>query len=138
MTETDLEDATRAIKDADISKHPYTNQKTRSTPLKLPTFLGRTGEDYLDFQEKFEKAAVSNKIPKGEQLDKLREGLYGKAFNIIPPRPTDLKEAWSILKASFGDPMQLLQHCISAMQKLGNLHYTRTQPKESTGALRWN
>ena len=54
-------------------------------------------------------------------MDKLREGLYGKAANLIHPRLTDLKEAWSILKASFGDPMQLLQHRISAMQKLGNL-----------------
>ena len=40
---------------------------------------------------------MSNKIPKGEQLDKLREGLYGKAANLIPPRLTDLNEAWSIL-----------------------------------------
>ena len=121
LTEAELRNATKAIKDADVSKGLYTNRKTRSTPLKLPTFSGRPGEDYLDFQEKFQKAAISNKIPKSEQLDKLREGLYGKATNLIPPRLTDLKEAWSILKASFGDPMQLLQHRISAMQKLGHL-----------------
>ena len=118
---TKLSDATRSIKEADISKGLYTNRKTRSTPLKLPTFSGRSGEDYLDFQEKFQKAAISNKIPKGEQLDKLREGLFGKAANLIPSRLTELKEAWEILKASFGDPMQLLQHRISAIQKLGHL-----------------
>ena len=60
LTKTELEEATQAIKDADISKGLCTNRKTRSTPLKLPTFSGRPGEDYLDFQEKFEKAAVSN------------------------------------------------------------------------------
>ena len=39
-TKTELEEATQAIKDADISKGLYTNRKTRSTPLKLPTFSG--------------------------------------------------------------------------------------------------
>ena len=97
-TETELSDAIRSIKEADISKGLYTNRKTRPTPIKLPTFSGRSGEDYLDFQEKFQKAAISNKIPKGEQLEKLREGLYGKAANLIPSRLTDLKEAWEILK----------------------------------------
>jgi hypothetical protein len=78
-TETKISNAARSINEADISKGLYTNRKTRLTPLRLQSFLGRAEEDYLDFQEKFQKGAISNKIPKGEQLDKLLEGLYGKA-----------------------------------------------------------
>ena len=63
LTKTELEEATQAIKDADISKGLYTNRKTRSTPLKLPTFSGRPGEDKPRIPRKIRESCCEQQDP---------------------------------------------------------------------------
>ena len=81
----------------------------------------------MDFSEKFSKAVIANKIPKDDQLDKLREVLSGKAKAQVPAKTEDIARAWELLKSAFGDPMLLLRHRKQALCKIG------TYPENSRG-----
>ena len=119
-TETELDEAVKDIKEADAEKGLLTDRRDRTTPVQFPTFSGSPGEDYLEFSTKFEKAIEGNKIPKSDQLDKLREQLRGKAKNLVPVKTESIEKAWDILKSAFGDPMILLKFRKQGLLKLGS------------------
>ena len=84
------------------------------------------------FQNKFEKAVVANRIPKCDQLDKLKEILRGKAKSQVPVKTDSLERAWELLESAFGDPMTLLKYRKQALAKLGAYpdSLTRTNPQK--------
>merc|ERR1719209_295346 len=109
----------KQIKAADEDKGLYSDRKAKSSPVKLPTFSGSQSEDFLEFLEKFSKAVIANKIPKEDQLDKLREVLSGKAKAQVPAKTEDIDRAWELLRSAFGDPMLLLKYRKQALAKIG-------------------
>ena len=111
--------AVTSIKDADKEKGLYSDRKAKSTPLQIPHFSGSLGEDFVEFQTKFDKAMIANKVPKSDQLDKLREVLKGKAKAQVPEKTDSLDRAWELLKSAFGDPITLLKYRKQALAKLG-------------------
>ena len=62
---------------------------------------------------------IANKIPKEDQLDKLREVLSGKAKAQVPAKTEDIDRAWELLRSAFGDPMLLLKYRKQALAKIG-------------------
>ena len=118
-TGTELDEAINQIKVADKNKGLYSDRKAKSSPVKLPTFSGNQSEDFLEFLEKFSKAVIANKIPKEDQLDKLREVLSGKAKAQVPAKTEDIDRAWELLKSAFGDPMLLLKYRKQALGRIG-------------------
>ena len=116
---TELDLAVTSIKDADKEKGLYSDRKAKSTPLQIPHFSGSLGEDFVEFQTKFDKAMIANKVPKSDQLDKLREVLRGKAKAQVPEKTDSLDRAWELLKSAFGDPITLLKYRKQALAKLG-------------------
>ena len=93
---------------------------------------GAPGDDFSEFQDKFEKAVVANRIPKSDQLEKLRESLRGKAKTQVSLKIESIDEAWDLLKTAFGDPMTLLKFRKQALSKLGVYPdaLTRTNPQK--------
>ena len=126
-TETELDQAISSIEEADQDKGLYSERKAKSSPVQIPSFSGHSGEDFVEFQTKFEKAMVTNKIPKTDQLDKLREVLKGKAKVQVPAKTEDIERAWDLLKSAFGDPMTLLKFRKQSLSKLGAYPDTSTR-----------
>ena len=131
-TETELTSAIENIKEADVEKGLYSNRKAKAVPVQLPIFSGAPGDDFSEFQDKFEKAVVANRIPKSDQLEKLRESLRGKAKTQVSLKIESIDEAWDLLKTAFGDPMTLLKFRKQALSKLGVYPdaLTRTNPQK--------
>ena len=131
-TEKGLDDATAAIQEADEDKGLFTNRISKSSPVQLPSFGGFVGEDLLDFEEKFEKAVKANKIPKSDQLEKLKEVLKGKAKAQVPAKTESIDRAWELLRSAFGDPMTLLKHRKMCLAKIGEYpeSFTKTNPQK--------
>ena len=132
-TGTELQTAISTIKEADKDKGLFTDQKERTTPLPFPVFSGNPNEDYVEFETKFEKAVVANKISKSDQLEKLREQLRGKAKNQVPAKTDSIERAWELLKSAFGDPMILLRYRKQSLSKLGP--YPESQAKNNPQKL---
>ena len=74
----ELSTAVTNIKSADEEKGLYCDREKKSSPTPFPIFSGSPNEDFVEFSNKFEKAVIGNKIPKSDQLVKLREQLRGK------------------------------------------------------------
>ena len=131
-SKSELETAISSIEDADVDKGLYSDRKTKSTPLQFPQFSGNPSEDLVEFQTKFEKALVANRIPKCDQLDKLKEVLKGKAKTQVPVKTDTLERAWDLLESAFGDPMTLLKYRKQAISKLGPYpdNLTKTNPQK--------
>eukprot|EP00092_Neocalanus_flemingeri_P018101 GFUD01019591.1.p1 GENE.GFUD01019591.1~~GFUD01019591.1.p1 ORF type:complete len:2548 (-),score=673.50 GFUD01019591.1:927-8570(-) len=119
-TESELDTAIADIEAADVEKGLFSNRKAKSSLVELPSFSGQASEDFVDFQTKFNKACTTNKIPKTDQVQKLREVLSGKAKAQVPDRTESMDRAWELLDSAFGDPMTLLKFRKQAMAKLGD------------------
>ena len=72
------------IERADIAQGLFSDRDTKPCPVKLHTFAGLTFEDFIIFKDRFTKAAQDNKIPRTDQVEKLREVLTGKALAYLP------------------------------------------------------
>ena len=131
-TEKELDENIKLIREADEEKGLYCDRSKRSTPLQFPLFSGSPGEDFVEFQTKFEKAVEANRIPKSDQLEKLREVLRGKAKAQVPQKTDTVDRAWELLKSAFGDPMTLLKFRKQALSKLGPFPdaSSRTNPQK--------
>ena len=129
---TELDLAVSSVKEADKEKGLYSDRKSKASPMQIPNFSGTLGEDFVEFQTKFEKAMIANKIPKADQLEKLREVLKGKAKAQVPMKTDDLDRAWDLLKSAFGDPVTLLKFRKQALSKLGSYpeHFTKSNPQK--------
>ena len=72
----DMDAAIISIEDEDNFRALYTLDTTPvRDPVKLPKFSGKDGEDFHVFKEEMERGFVQNRIPRANQLSKLRESL---------------------------------------------------------------
>ena len=109
----------RIVKE-DNERQLYSLDTAKASKVNLPTFGGKDHEDFSKFKEDIEKGFVTNRTSKNEQIIKLRECLNGYARKVVPDsNVTDIKEAWRILKLTFGDPTKIIQQRTEALLKLG-------------------
>ena len=106
----------------DNERQLYSLDTTKVSKVNLPTFEGKDCEDFSKFKENIEKGFVTNRISRDEQIIKLRECLKGHARKRVPDsNVTDIKEAWRILKLTFGNPIKIIKQRKEALMKLGPL-----------------
>ena len=75
LLEESLKSVKEAIKQEDTLRELYSLDISKPDPVKLPTFSGNEGEDYLAFKEKLLKGLVQNRVIRSDKLSKLRDCL---------------------------------------------------------------
>ena len=106
------------IEASDTKQGLYTDRQTKACPVKLPTYSGLISEDFITFKDRFHNAAIDNKIPRRDQVDKLRERLTGRALANLPANGIrDIEHAWEHLETTFGDPYTSLTYRLTKIQK---------------------
>ena len=71
------------IEEQDDKRALYTLDTSKADPVKLPTFEGKDDEDFSLFKEEVERAFLSNKTCRADQLAKLRDCLKGHPRNLV-------------------------------------------------------
>ena len=93
---------------------------SKRDPVKLPTFSGNEGEDYLAFKEELLKGLVQNRVIRSDKLSKLRDCLKGDALKLVPESITaDFDEAISTLDKAFGKSIRIVRYKKDQLLKLG-------------------
>ena len=86
-------------------------------PTKTTELCWHPSEDFITFQNKFNKATADNRISENDQLEKFREALTGNAASRIPQDGiASINGAWTILEKSFGDPLTHLNFRLGVMK----------------------
>ena len=99
-------------------------------PVKLPEFSGKDGEDFHLFKEEVERGFVRNRIPRADQLLKLRECLSGAALAFVPKSTvTTIDEAWAVLKKSYGDAYRIIKYRKEELMKVGKFPKVNTRDR---------
>ena len=119
LAQKNYEEAVLDIETEDASRNIYTLDKEVTSKLDYPKFSGKPSECFVKFQEKFERALKSNKVPKIDQADKLRENLSGDALRHIPDTVKDINTAFETLNDLYGDPYRITDHRLKELKKLG-------------------
>ena len=116
-----LKEVKAAIFEEDKCRDLYTLDTPRTDLVKLPTFNGNEGEDYLDFKEKMQKGLVQNRVTRADKIAKLRQHLKGHALKLIPESLTgDINQAWETLDKMYGDPTRLVRYKKKLLLSLGD------------------
>ena len=116
-----LKEVKAAIFEEDKCRDLYTLDAPPSDLLKLPTFSGNEGEDYLDFKEKMQKGLIQNRVTRADKIAKLRLHLKGHALKLIPESLTgDINQAWETLDKMYGDPTRLVRYKKKLLLSLGD------------------
>ena len=68
LLEETLKCVKEAIKQEDTLRELYSMDISKPDPVKLPTFSGNEGEDYLAFKEKLLKGLVQNRVIRSDKL----------------------------------------------------------------------
>jgi hypothetical protein len=91
-------------------------------PIKLPSYSGDASEELITFKDKFQKAAVDNRISRRDQLEKMRECLTGEAAAKLPLNGLmDIEEAWQFLQEAFGNSYTDLYYRLSRIGRTPGL-----------------
>ena len=117
---SDLKEARNTIIEEDNLRELYSLDINKPDPIKLPTFSGLEGEDYLDFKEKILKGFVQNRITRADKLAKLRECLKGDALKLVPESTTgDIDVAFATLDKAYGKTIRVVRYKREQLFRLG-------------------
>ena len=105
----------------DNKRNLFTLEKDTGAKIEYPKFSGKFSECFLKFKDKMERAFKSNRVPKVDQVDKLREQLSGFALSLVPDSVKDIEVAFKSLEDQWGDPDRLLNSRVNELKKLGNM-----------------
>ena len=83
---------------------PILSNESKTANVAFPTFSGATDEDYLKFEREMRYCIKRNRIRREDKSRKHREMLKGSAQWVIPENLKDIKQAFQLLRALFGDP----------------------------------
>ena len=116
-----VEEAVEAVEKEDTRRNLFSLEKESSSKVEYPKFTGKFSECFVKFQEKMERALKANRVPKMDQVDKLREHLSGFALSLVPDTVKDIEVAFKALEDQWGDPGRVLESRQQELKKLGNL-----------------
>ena len=123
MTKTEkcMDNSIKQVQYLDSSRNLNTLGTKRVELVKLPQFSGKSGEDFVTFKKKMEKAFSSNRIPTDDQVEKLCENLRDGAKLVVPDGTDDVERAWDILQAAYGGEDKVMQNRKDKLSSLGSL-----------------
>ena len=82
----------------DRSRGLYTLQAAPASLLEYPKFSGKDAQCYFNFEEKIHRCLNSNKVPRIDQVAKLREKLTGHPLSLVPESIKDIEKAFRHLQ----------------------------------------
>ena len=107
--------------DEDLRRQLYSlDTSNRGEQVRWPCFSGDSGEDFFKFRREFYDAAKENKTSLKNQITKLRENLKGYARSLIAASITDITKAMEILEKACGDAMDVVNHRVNNLLKVGS------------------
>ena len=109
------------VEGQDNARGLYSLDVNSGAKLEYPKFSGKFSEDFVKFQDKMERAFKANRVPKVDQVDKLREMLSGFALSLVPDNMRSIDAAFQALKQQWGDPERVLESRLVELRKLGPL-----------------
>ena len=127
----DMDAAIISIENEDNFRALYTLDTTPvRDPVKLPKFSGKDGEDFHMFKQEIDRGFVHNRIPRANQLSKLRECLSGAALAFVPKFTVmTIDEAWAVLKKSYGDAYRIIKYRKAELMKVGKFPKVNTKDR---------
>jgi len=66
-----LDNAIAVIKFEDEERGLFSNNRSKTASVKLPSFAGLDDEDYSQFEKDIKKAFVANRVRKDDKIKKL-------------------------------------------------------------------
>ena len=108
IVRTAVEKAVEDVEKEDNKRNLFTLEKDTGAKIEYPKFSGKFSECFLKFKDKMERAFKSNRVPKVDQVDKLREQLSGFALSLVPDSVKDIEVAFKSLEDQWGDPERVL------------------------------
>ena len=121
----------QSVESEDITRALYSLDTTPvRDPVKLPKFSGKDDEDFHAFKEEMKRGFVENRIPRANQLSKLRECLSGAALAFVPKYAVmTIDEAWAVLKKSYGDAYRIIKYRKAELMKVGKFPKVNTKDR---------
>ena len=107
IVRTAVEEAVKSVEKEDNERNLFTLEKDTGAKIEYPKFSGKFSECFLKFKDKMERAFKSNRVPKVDQVDKLREQLSGFALSLVPDSVKDIEFAFKSLEDQWGEPDRL-------------------------------
>ena len=111
MTETlkeEMEIAIRVIEVEDEVRGIYSLSTSKASEVELPKFGGKPHENFTKFKTEMLRGFKSNKVRREDQVNKLRENLFGQPRTMIPSSMGSIKDAWKILQDMYGDSVMVM------------------------------
>ena len=118
VLETSLEAVISDIEYEDKTRCLYSLSKTKPGDVKFPSFGGAEDENFSKFKREMIYAFKANKIPRSEQVSKLRECLKGTPKTYISADLENIDLAWRTLNF-YGDPSRLMKAKKQKLKTLG-------------------
>ena len=116
-----VEESVQKLEKEDTRRNLFTLQKELGSKIEFPKFSGKFSECFIKFREKMERALKVNRVPKVDQVDKLRENLSGLALTLVPDSVKDIDVAFQALHDQWGDSERVLNSRLKELSKLGPL-----------------
>ena len=120
-TEKLMDNSIKQVKFLDSSRNLNSLGTRKVDLVKLPQFAGKSGEDFVTFRKKMEKAFISNRISTDDQVEKLRENLRDGAKLVVPEGMDDIDTAWDVLEAAYGGEDKVMQNRKDKLTDMGSL-----------------
>ena len=79
-----------------------------ASDVELPKFGGKPHENFVKFKAEMLRGFKSNKVRREDQVNKLRENLFGQPRTMVPPSMGSISDAWKILDDMYGEMETLL------------------------------
>ena len=95
------------IEEEDEARGLYSLSISTASDVKLPKFGGKPHENFIKFKAKMLRGFKSNKVRREDQVNKLRENLFGQPRTMIPSIMGSVKDAWKILDDMYGDSVMV-------------------------------
>ena len=103
----------------DETRRIFTLSKSKSANLVLPTFSGKSEEDFSKFQREMLKGFKSNKVKREDQVKKLRENLKGHPLSLVPDTMESIDKAWESLSKVYGDAARVMNAKMNKLRSMG-------------------
>ena len=118
LAKASLEETVKSVEKEDARRNLYTLEKVSGSHIEYPKFSGKSSECFVKFKEKMERAFKANRVPKIDQVDKLRENLSGFALSLVPDTVKDIEVDFQALSDQWRDPERVFHSPLREFRKL--------------------
>ena len=119
--QSELEMVVADIEYEDRERHLFTLSRSKSAPVKLPSYSGEAEENYQEFEKELRAAFRSNSVMKSEQVKVLKDCLKGSPRSMISEGLKDIDNALRMLSTVYGNSTTMMKAKKAKLVSLGKL-----------------